>query len=501
MPNYLGDTINSQERQIETLRKFYESGPGLFHRHGYWINGVYHPNQSADELSHEWQKRIKPLRNVVPRAVDFFSLKMLPGDVSIITDDDQLKEAVEQILKWSNFDEKKKLYLTDLALTGELFLRVGIMADKVYFQYIPPEDVTAIDEDWRGYLQNIRIDYMVPGDNGVLLNHTEFWNKEYFAIWEGNLSRGTPVEELGTPIIYEMLSSYGLDFCPVVHIKFKDIGRVDFRGVGCVTQSLPVIEEACREATDLCKNAFRDRQTWVLSAASIDANNFTLDPIKVIKQVSVIDAIPGESQQNVTPDDIWQAPAMSTITSLLAGINWEGLSAIIDQTMEELNQEIPALRYWSMKDQANIAAKTVSLLLDAALSQARESARSFVSGLVRACQIALTMGIYQGLFQASLGNYAAGDFDFDVTAGQAFEPSIDDMATTMKSLKDAGIPLEASMHLAGFTDDQIDEATAQSEAEQAAKVEQLKQALTGINEANAKPTEPDKLRIQVGRKA
>ncbi len=479
----------STEVQIERLRKFYESGRDLFKRHGTWVAGVYVPDTSYDAYADEWQRRIKPLRNVVPRAVDFFALKMLPGDITIVTDEDPLKEAVEQVLKWSNFDEKKKLYLTDLALTGDLFLRVGIMPDKVYFQYIPPEDVTALDEDWRGYLQNIRIDYEVEDENGVLLTHTEYWNKEYFAIWEHNTGKRTPVEELGEPIFYEMLSAYGLDFCPIVHIKFKDIGRIDYRGVGCVTQSLQVIEEACRQATIMAKSGFRDKQTWVLSANSVDANNFTLDPIKVIKSVEVIEAVPGESQQNVTPDDIWQAPAMSQITSLLAGINWDGLQGIVDSTMEELNQEIPALRYWSLKDQANIAAKTVTLLLDAALSQARESAKSFVSGLTRAVQIALTMAVYQGLFPATLGNYADGDFDFDVKAGEAFEPTMDDHANTLKLLKDAGVPLEGAMKLAGFSQDEIDEASALNQKQQTEKINQMKEAIAGINEANAKPPE------------
>ena len=233
-----GNDEKSQEMLIAKLRKFYELPRDLFQRTGYWLSGVYITNTSADDFSHEWQKRTRPLRNVVPRAVDFFGLKMLPGQIEIVTDDKQLKTAVEQVLTWSNFDEKKKLFLTDLALTGELFLRVGVMNDKVYFQYIPPEDVTVIDEDWRGFLQNIRIDYMVEDEKGILITHTEYWNKEYFAVWEGNHGRDTKIEDLTNPLFYEMLSAYGLDFCPIVHIKFKDIGRVDFRGVGCVTQSL-----------------------------------------------------------------------------------------------------------------------------------------------------------------------------------------------------------------------------------------------------------------------
>jgi hypothetical protein len=490
MLNYHTDKPYSNMRLIETLRNFYESRFDLFHKHGQWIAGVYTPNTSADDFAREWQSRTKPLRNVVPRAVDFFGLKMLPGEIDIVTDDDTLETAIEQVLKWSNFDEKKKLYLTDDALTGEVFFICRITGDKVWIESIRPEDVTELDEDWRGYITDIRIEYEVEAEDGTVKLHTERWTKEYYSIWEHTQPRGTPYDELPSPIEEEFLSAYGLDFCPIVHIKFKDIGKLDHRGVGCVTQSLPVIEEACREATDVARQAFRGKSTWVLSAASVDANNFTLDPIKVIKQVSVIEAVPGQSQQNVTPDDIWQAPAMSTITSLLAGIDWNGLQNLVDSTMEELNQEIPALRYWSMKDQANIAAKTVTLLMDAALSQARESARSFVSGLIRSCQIALTMGLYQGLF-TGIGDYASGAMDFDITAGEAFEPSIDDQATTLQTLKNAGLPLPVAMKLAGFSDDEIDQVNQLDAEAQAAKVDQLKAALGSINQVNAKPVESE----------
>jgi hypothetical protein len=466
---------------ITRLREYLESGRDLYKRTGHWVGGVFVYDTAATDFAAEWQRRIKPLRNVVPRAVDFFALKMLPGDVTIVTDADPLKAAVEQVLKWSNFAEKKKLFITDLSLTGDLFLRVATMPNKAYFQYILPEDVYSMEEDYRGYLQNIRIEYEIEADNGVLLTHTEYWDKVYFSIWDHQQGRGIPLDQLGVPKDYGLLSAYGLDFCPIVHIKFKDIGRPDHRGIGCVTPSLPVIEEASRQASIMAKTAFRDKQTFVVSAASVDANGYNISQIQVIKHLDVLDSVPGESQQDVTPDDIWQAPAMSTITSLLAGINWTGLQELVDSTMEELNQEIPALRYWSIKEGANLATKTVALLLDAALSQAREASRSFVSGLVRACQIALTMGIYQGLFDASLGNYAAGDFDFDVTAGQAFEPSMDDKAITLGALKSAGLALPSAMKLAGFSQDEIDENNDLAEQEQANKLTALKTTLTNIN--------------------
>jgi hypothetical protein len=480
--NYLGTEIQSTETLISTLRKHYAGAKDIYHRYGYWVNGVYYPNANTDDRSREWQRRIKPLREVTGRAVDFFALKMLPGEISIDTDQDPLKAAVEQVLKWSNFEEKKKLYLTDLALTGDLFLKVNSTMNKVFFTFVPPEDVSVFNEDWRGYLTDIRIEYEIEDENGALITYTEFWNKEYFAVWQHNLGKGRPLEDLGTPLIYEMLSQYRLDFCPFVHIKFKDIGQDNSRGMGCVTSSLPVIEEACRQATIQAKNAFRDKQTFVLSADSVDANNFTLDPIKVVKHTDVLDTSPTESQQDVTPDDIWQAPAMSKVTSLLTGIDWSGLQGIIDATMEELNQEIPALRYWAIKDATGIAAKTVGLLLDAALSQARESARSFTSGIVRCCQIALTMGIYAGLFQSALGNYAAGDFDFSISAGQAFEPSSDERAITLKTLMDAKIPQAVAMKMAGYGEDEIQETTDASAIDHQQKTEDLKAALSSINQ-------------------
>jgi hypothetical protein len=60
---YFGTHDENVELTIEKLRLFYASPANLFHKHGYWVNGVYTVNTSADEFAHEWQKRTKPLRN------------------------------------------------------------------------------------------------------------------------------------------------------------------------------------------------------------------------------------------------------------------------------------------------------------------------------------------------------------------------------------------------------------------------------------------------------
>jgi len=437
-----------QNEIITKLRKYYKSND-LYRRH-------YIHEEEDTSYHHQWYSRIKPLRNVVPRAVDFFALKMLPSDVNIITPNSSLKEAIDLILKWSNFNEKKKLYLTDLSLTGDLFLKVNVTNNKVYFQYIQPEDVVAINEDYRGYLQDIRIEYEVEDENGNLLTYTEYWNKEYFAIWETSSGRNLSLEQLGTPKTYGMLSEFGLDFCPFIHIKFKDIGKINNRGTGCVEQSLDIIDEANRQATIQGRDAFRNKQTWVLSADTVDANNFTLDPIKQIKRVYVASATPTESEQNITTpsEDIWQAPAMSKLTSLLSGIDWGGLDVVVKSTMEELRQQIPALKYYDVAE-SNISERTLSLLLDAALSQAKESGKNFINGIIRACQIGLTLGIFSGLFPSSLGTYQLGNFDFTIDAGDAFSMRIDDKILILSGLKANGIELKVAMKMAGFSEDEI----------------------------------------------
>ena len=144
----------SQPELIARLRK-YNNSNGLYKR------DYYHGAEFEESFGlTEWNKHILPLRNAIPRVVSFFGMKTLPQNIEIITKNETLKQYIEQILTWSNFNAKKQLMIEDWALTGDLFLKVNLAVDKVFFTWIDPYDVTVIEEDSRGNLLNIRIDFV-----------------------------------------------------------------------------------------------------------------------------------------------------------------------------------------------------------------------------------------------------------------------------------------------------------------------------------------------------
>jgi hypothetical protein len=444
-------TLNSERDMIGKLRRYYASNHLYERRFGY--------DEDEEGYRREWHRHVLPLRNVIPRVVDFFAIKMLPSDIKVLTANAELKAAVEKILAWSNFNDKKKLLLSDLALVGENFLKVNVLPDKCFFEYVRPEDVVLIDEDYRGNLQSIRIEYEVMTDTGQLETYTEYWNKEMFGIWQGQRVGNTKIEDMGDPLTWGATSEFGIDFVPFAHMKFKDLNRLDFRGTGAVEQSLDVIDEANRQASRLAQQAFRDKPIYTIAADSVDANGFTLSPIKQIKKTHVVSANPTASEQNVSwQDDIWELPAMSKLTSLLVGINWAELKGIVDSTMQELSEQLPALKYYDVRE-SNVSPQTLALMLDASLSQAKESSRSFINGITRACQIGLTMGIASGLFPASLGSYAAGDFEFTIDAGEAFALGVQERVDLLNAFITAGVALPEAMKLSGYTREEIDAVT------------------------------------------
>ena len=236
----------------------------------YSNNGLYEGVQAQSYSQNKWLEAFKPLRTPVNRSVEFYVSKMLSGDVTISAQSKMSQEAIEQVWKWSNFDAQKQVLSRFLALTGNLFVKVVNDESKVWFENIPPSQVTDFKTDLRGYLTEIRIDIPVTVD-GKNLTHTEYWNKSegYYAIWQHNQTEATELEQLGEPYDTGFLAELGVDFIPIIFVKFKDTGKQ--WGDLCVNHALDKIDNANRLETRLESLLFKNnRNYWVVSANSAD---------------------------------------------------------------------------------------------------------------------------------------------------------------------------------------------------------------------------------------
>ncbi len=405
------------------------------------------------------------LRTVVNRSVEFFAAKMLPGkEIKVTTESPDVQTAIEDVIKSSNIGNNKPAMIRGFALYGDSFIRVRGDKESLYIEDISPFFVTDFEEDTRGFLTYLRIDIPTLADDDTPVNYTEEWDGEIrtFRSWLAATSRTTPIDQLGQPSKVMAFSELGIDFIPVVHTKFKDNG--DPRGQGCVYHALDKIYEANRVATRLHDLLFAfGEPVFVASANDKDSQGRPLPPPRVSTDSTSAPVPSGSSITGVISQifgRLISLPGLSTITSLIPNIDYADALLILNAQMEEIEKDLPELRWYSLSPTERTASSGTALktLLGAAVDRATEARNNFMSSLSRAFEMALTIGIYNGVFPATLGTFDSGDFDHELQVDSAWGESVDEKAATMKSLVDAGMPAKSAARLAGFTEEQITEA-------------------------------------------
>jgi hypothetical protein len=409
------------------------------------------------------------LRTVVNRSVEFYASKMLPGkEIKVTTSTDEgeaenveLQDAIEQIIKDSNLANNKLAMLRNFALYGDSFIRVRGDKEKSYLEDISPFYVTDFGEDSRNFLTYMRIDIPTLDDNDNPILYTEYWDMETqtLEIWEGQNSRTTPITDLGGTKTITAFSELGIDFISIVHTKFHDNG--DPRGLGCTYHALDKIYEANRVATRLHDLLFAfGEPVFVASANATDAQGRPL-PAPRLEAVATTPAPTGVL--GVVGEIIGRMiklPGLTTLNSLIPNIDYSDALLILNAQMEELEKDLPELRWYALDSTAQSAMSGTALrtLLGAAIDRANEARNNFLASLSRAFEMALTIGIYNGVFPSTLGTFDSGDFEHELQVDSAWGESVDEKAATMAALTNAGVPAKSAMALAGFTDTQIADA-------------------------------------------
>ena len=428
-------------------------------------NALYDLFNNDDEIvDNDTTRR---LRTVVNRSVEFFAAKMLPGTkIGVIADTPAVQDAIEQIIKSSNLSNNKAAWLRGFALYGDSFVRVRGDDQKSYLEDVSPFYITDFGEDSRGFLTYIRIDIPtlidaeVEEETGFPALYTEYWDNDekLYRSWVTQYSVTTPIKQLGTPKEEISFAELGIDFIPIVHTKFKDNG--DDRGQSCVYHALDKIYEANRIATRLHDLLFAfGEPIFIASANDKDAAGRPIPPPKIDTSATGT-ATAAESSKEKLFGRIVSLPGVASLDALIPNIDYSDALLILNAQMEEIEKDLPELRWYSLNPTTSGAMSGTALrtLLGAAIDRANEARNNFLSSLSRMMEMALTIGIFNGIWPASLGTFDSGAFDHQLIVDDSWGESIDEKAATMQALTQGGIPAPAAMKLAGFTDEQVKEA-------------------------------------------
>lgn len=458
------NTFNNKDLEPVTL---YDKLKILYDGNGAYDDIAYNANVLGINV-----EAIKSLRTVVNRSVEFYVSRILPNP-RVIADKESVQDAIEQFYKWSNFKSKKQIICRWLSLYGDLFLKVNSDGDKVYFENLDPRYITFFNVDSRGFITEIRIDIPIE-ENGRERTYTEYWNQEdnYFSVWIHDRGSNTPLEELKDPKEFGSLGELGIDFIPIVYIKFKDAG--DARGQGCVTHALDKIDEANRQATTLPQRMYRyGKPIYALLANSTDASGKPVPPPK----------LSGGVLEAVLTDDpaIVSFPGMSKMETLVPALPYGDALNILNAQMNELEQDLPELKFYSLKD-TQLSGKAISLLLAGALSRAEEAKDNLIEGLERLNMMALTIGRFLGFFPSNIGKFENGDFTHSIETDPMIQEDQTERATLLKTLIDSGIPVLSAMRMAGYEEETILEVEESIKQQNQLQSTNLANALLGFNQ-------------------
>lgn len=412
-----------------------------------WLRKSYDANELYDDMSIVLARtgtefeNIKAIGNPTQRSVEFFVSKILSGTtINVVSDNQQVTNAIEEVYKWSNIVGKKSSWVRNFALLGDIFLKIRNTQNKVFIESIDPSYITSINLDSRGNTNEVRIDIPYVDDSGKSIWYTEYWSKpdQYMSVWEHTLSPEAALDQLGDPNQYYFLSDFGLDFIPIIAIPFRDVGKN--RGESSVFHSLEKIDEMNRIMTRLHEQIFlSSNEKWFLDISNKQSGKLSL-PQGLSK-----------NQKNGAVIEINGNP-ISAVPSL----PYSDLLSVVQNMNEQLIEDLPELRQYSIADTSGLSGKSISLLMQPAFERAQEAESNLINGLVRANYAALALGIYAGIFPSSIGSYAKGDFEHSITPSNMNITPIDEKATALSTLTGAGIPLEQAMRLAGFSEDEID---------------------------------------------
>lgn len=435
----------------------------------YYLNNALYDTM-AGTLNNRWLdgKRfdnIKAIRNPANRVVEFYAAKLFPGSLDqglpLLAENARIVDPIKLIWKWSNWTENKQVYARHAAMYGSTFLKVAQLEDgRPYLQNIGAHRVSDLKENERGFVTRIRIDtavYERVAGKDEVRTLTEYWD-EANGYREWLHEKGdTDVEQLGAPRVTRSLADFGIDFVPVVHARFRPIGEL--YGAGAFVHALDKIDEVNASASRLNRMVYRNKAVWALAGGGSDVAGRPL-PAPRVQDKTGADINISELEE----DGMISLPGQATLQSLVPPLNFEGLLSIVSSQMEELKDDLPELHYYT-RDQVNAeeSGRALRYKLAGALDRASEARGNLEQAMIRAHQMALTMGQAAAVDGFSgIGDFDAGDFEHSFRERDILPADETERAAAntqfwnaAKAAEGVGVPLAEYLKDSGWDDARI----------------------------------------------
>lgn len=371
------------------------------------IQGIYNPEKRTDRAY---------ANKILGGAIDWEGLQA--GSIQIVNGDDAITEALLNVFKWSKWGQNKTLYARQCAKLGDcgLWIVDDPRHKKVRMEILHPAKITDATFDTVGHVKAATIEYEREWENGSgqteMVDFKMIVNGERFQTFKGKEPYGWD----GNPPEWDNL--YG--FVPLVVANFEDVGlNWGESATGGYLSKIHAVNDLTSLLVDNIRKAV---DTWWYVAGASGPNE-----LKPTMQLSDGTSTRDPSAQRDKGKFLY-GPAGSQPHAMVFPLAIADTGAQIKDQLQEIEKDLPILALQNIRDNASdLSGTAIRNLYGDAVDDVNEAAGNLFDGMMRATQMAISIGGfrgYDGFAGFGLDSYDAGDLDYYFKEPQLFDDEL-----------------------------------------------------------------------------
>jgi len=437
---------NTAYDRMHTWAAAYKNTYGLYK----YVRNIYNPSYRVGEF---WKAHL--LGGTLDLNAGDGS--QVPSCLPIVTTDDNLREAISQVWRWSNWQFKKDILGLWGSILGDGVLKINDRPDKgrVYMQVVHPGKLKDIELDEWGNVKNYILEERRPdprnGRKGSTVTYREVATRDgdavvYQTYLDDTLYAWSPDQGA------EWTEDYG--FVPMVVFQHNNVG-LDF-GWSELYPGLSKYREVDDQASKL-----HDQIRKIVGAPMLMAG--------VSKPKSAV-RVEGETPSEDKPEPgreelpyIYTDKENAKAIPIVADLNIKDVSENLQSLLKVIESEYPELSADLHNVNGDISGRALRINRAPAADKVLQRRPNYDDAIVRAQMMSVSIGGMRGYFPGyDLDSFGAGKLehaigDRPVFTGDPMDKLEEDKEfwATAKAARDAGVPLTTYLELEGWEPDKI----------------------------------------------